>query len=125
VSLITLEYLTERLELADQLLAGRNRMLTPQDLPGCYGRVVRAVDHLLHILQCPSVVAGGWAVWRHGFVGRVTQDIGIVLPADRIDEFVQRGRVESFARVFAACDREALALLRGLLGPGGETQKAE
>ncbi len=71
-------------------------MLTPQDLPGRYGRVVRAVDHLLHILQCPSVVAGGWAVWRHGFVGRVTQDIDIVLPADRIDEFVQLLGVAGF-----------------------------
>jgi hypothetical protein len=63
-----LEFLTERLELADQLLARRETMLTPQDLPGRYGRVVRAVDHLLQVMQCPSVLAGGWAVWRHGFV---------------------------------------------------------
>src|SRR5580704_17967377 len=68
-------------------------MFAPQDLPGRYGRVVRAVDHLLTIMRCPSVMAGGWAVWRHGFVGRVTQDIDIVLPADRIDEFVRLASV--------------------------------
>jgi hypothetical protein len=93
---VTLDYLTERLELADQLLAGTDSMLTPQDLPGRYGRVVRAVDHLLHIMQCPSVLAGGWAVWRHGFVGRVTQDIDIVLPADRIEEFIRLAGVSGF-----------------------------
>jgi hypothetical protein len=71
-------------------------MLSPQDLPGRYGSVVRAVDHLLDILQCPSVLAGGWAVWRHGFIGRVTQDIDIVLPADRIEEFVRRAGVSGF-----------------------------
>jgi hypothetical protein len=93
---VTLAFLTERLELADQLRGGREAMLTPQDLPGRYGRVVRAVDHLLDILQCPSVLAGGWAVWRHGFVGRVTQDIDIVLPADRIEEFVRLAGVSGF-----------------------------
>jgi hypothetical protein len=93
---VTLEFLTERLELAEQLRAGRGTMLTPQDLPGRYGRVVRAVDHLLEIMQCPSVLAGGWAVWRHGFVGRVTEDIDIVLPADRIEEFMRLAAVSGF-----------------------------
>jgi hypothetical protein len=93
---VTLETLNERLELAEQLREARETMLTPQDLPGRYGRVVKAVDHLLDILQCPSVVAGGWAVWRHGFVGRVTQDLDIVLPADRIDEFVRLAAVSGF-----------------------------
>ncbi len=96
MSPVTLEFLTERLELADQLLVGKDTMLTPQDLPGRYGRVVRAVDHLLDILKCPSVLAGGWAVWRHGFVGRVTQDIDIVLPADRIEEFLRLAAVSGF-----------------------------
>jgi hypothetical protein len=96
VPAVTLEFWTDQLELADQLQAGRQTMLTPQDLPGRYGRVVRAVDHLLDIMQCPSVLAGGWAVWRHGFVGRVTQDIDIVLPADRIDEFVRLASVSGF-----------------------------
>src|ERR1700677_2138576 len=93
---VTLEYLTERLELADQLRERRSTMLDPQDLPGRYGRVVKAVDHLLGILQCPSVLAGGWAVWRHGFVGRVTQDIDIVLPADRIEDFLRLAAVSGF-----------------------------
>jgi hypothetical protein len=96
MSSVTLDFLAERLELADQLQAGRQTMLTPQDLPGRYGRAVKAVDHLLDIMQCPSVLAGGWAVWRHGFVGRVTQDIDIVLPADRIEEFVRLAGVSGF-----------------------------
>jgi hypothetical protein len=71
-------------------------MFEPQDLPGRYGRAVRAVDHLLHVLQCPSVLAGGWAVWRHGYVGRVTQDLDIALPADRIDDFLRTASVSGF-----------------------------
>ena len=93
---VTLEFLTEQLKLADRLQAGKETMLTPQDLPGRYGRVVRAVDHLLGIMHCPSVLAGGWAVWRHGFVGRVTQDVDIVLPADRIEEFIRLAAISGF-----------------------------
>lgn len=93
---VTLDSLAERLELADELLAGRETMLTPQDLPGRYGRVVRAVNHLLDVMQCPSALAGGWAVWRHGFVGRVTQDIDVVLPTDRIAEFMRLAGVSGF-----------------------------
>jgi hypothetical protein len=93
---VTLEFLTERLELAEQLLAGRKTMLDPQDLPGRYGRVVKAVDRLLNATGSVAVLAGGWAVWRHGFVGRVTQDIDIVLPADRIDEFLMAASVSGF-----------------------------
>ena len=43
----TAEILTHQLQLADTLLAGRDRMLEPQDLPGRYGRVVRAIDQVL------------------------------------------------------------------------------
>jgi len=93
---VTLEILTEQLELADQLLAGRATMLEPQDLPGRYGRVVKAVDRVLQALQCPAVLAGGWAVWRHGFVGRVTQDLDIVLPQDRINDFLRAAAVSGF-----------------------------
>jgi hypothetical protein len=71
-------------------------MLDPQDLPGRYGRVVAEIDRLLQILKCEAVVGGGWAVWRHGFVSRVTQDIDIVLPADRIAEFLQIASVSGF-----------------------------
>ena len=93
---ITAESLSRQLELADQLLAGRDKMLEPQDLPGRYGRVVRALDQVLRACDCESVVGGGWAVWRHGYVGRVTQDINIALPQDRLDEFLKVASVSGF-----------------------------
>ena len=93
---VTLDFLTQQLQLADQLLAGRKAMLEPQDLPGRYGRVVHAIDHVLASMGCPAVLGGGWAVWRHGYVGRVTQDIDIVLPAVRIDEFLRVAGVSGF-----------------------------
>ncbi|HLN26622.1 MAG TPA: hypothetical protein VK395_02690 [Gemmataceae bacterium] len=93
---VSLEFLTEQLELGEQLLAHRGEMLEPQDLPGRYGRVVRAIDHLLQDLNCESVLAGGWAVWRHGYFGRMTQDIDIVLPSARIEEFLRVAAVSGF-----------------------------
>jgi hypothetical protein len=93
---ISLAFLTEQLELADQLFDGRETMLDPQDLPGRFGRVVKAVDHLLEAMGCESVLGGGWAVWRHGFLGRLTQDIDIVLPADRVAEFLRVAAVSGF-----------------------------
>jgi len=93
---ITLPFLTEQLELADQLLAGRKTMLEPQDLPGRYGRVVKAIDRILKAANIEAVLGGGWAVWRHGYIGRVTQDIDIALPADRIDEFREVAAVTGF-----------------------------
>ena len=96
---LTTELLTRQLELADILLEGRDRMLEPQDLPGRYGRVVRALDQVLHACDCESVVGGGWAVWRHGYVGRVTQDIDIAIPSDRIDDFIQAAAVSGFERL--------------------------
>jgi hypothetical protein len=91
-----MEFLTQQLELADQLLAGRETMSAPQDLPGRYGRVIKVIDHLLQVMDCEAVLGGGWAVWRHGFVGRITQDVDIVLPADRIDEFLRVAAVSGF-----------------------------
>jgi len=91
---LTLESLTQQLELVDQLLAGKSHMFEPQDLPGRYGRVIRALDHLLQIVGSEAVLGGGWAVWRHGFHGRMTQDVDIVLPANRVDEFL---RVAAFS----------------------------
>jgi hypothetical protein len=90
------QLLAQSLELADALLIGRDRMLEPQDLPGRYGRVVRGIDHVLAACDCEAVVSGGWAVWRHGYVGRVTQDIDIALPKDRIDDFLQAASVTGF-----------------------------
>ncbi len=87
---VTLELLTEQLQLADQLLAGRDHMPEPQDLPGRYGRVIRAIDRLLNAVGCQAVLGGGWAVWHHGYLGRVTQDVDIVLAAGQIDDFLRR-----------------------------------
>jgi hypothetical protein len=96
MSTIASERLAEQLALADELLAGREHMLEPQDLPGRYGRVIKAVDHLLHALRCSAVIGGGWAVWRHGYVGRVTQDVDIVLAADQVDAFLRAASVGGF-----------------------------
>jgi hypothetical protein len=93
---LTLEALKERLELGEELLAGKDTMFEPQDLPGRYGRVVKAIDDVLQAIQCEAVMAGGWAVWRHGFFARMTQDIDIVLPSERIDEFLRAASVSGF-----------------------------
>jgi hypothetical protein len=93
---VTLESLSQQLQLADTLLAGRPHMLEPQDLPGRYGRVVKALDGVLHACNCESVVGGGWAVWRHGYVGRITQDIDIALPSDHVDTFLQAASLSGF-----------------------------
>lgn len=93
---VTLELLTEQLALADQLLDQGENLFEPQDLPGRYGRVIKAIDHLLVAIGSQAVLGGGWAVWRHGFVGRVTQDIDVVLPADRVEEFLRVGSVSGF-----------------------------
>ncbi len=93
--------LAAQLELADLLRAGRDRMLEPQDLPGRYGRVIHALDRLLHTIQGEAVVAGGWAVWRHGYLGRVTQDVDVVVPAGLIEELLRAAAVTGF-EVFPA-----------------------
>jgi hypothetical protein len=93
---VTLSFLTEQLVVAEQLRTGREMMFEPQDLPGRYGRVIRSIDGLLQVLQCESVLGGGWAVWRHGFLGRVTQDVDIVLAADRVEEFLRVAAVSGF-----------------------------
>jgi hypothetical protein len=93
---VSREVVAEQLTLADALRAGRDSMLVPQDLPGRYGRVVKALDHVLDATQCMAALGGGWAVWRHGYLGRVTQDIDIVLPADKVDEFLRLASVSGF-----------------------------
>ena len=93
---VTAESLTEHLKLADTLLAGRNQMFEPQDLPGRYGRVVVAIDTLLTACKCYAVVGGGWAVWRHGYLGRVTQDIDIALSKSGIADFLQAAPLAGF-----------------------------
>lgn len=93
---MTLEFLTHQLELGEQLRLGREDMHNPQDLPGRFGRVVRAIDHILQTTQVESVVGGGWAVWHHGYVARLTQDVDIALPADKIDEVLLAASVSGF-----------------------------
>jgi len=102
---ISAELLTQQLLLADVLLAERDRMLEPQDLPGRYGRVVQALDQVLRACDCESVVGGGWAVWRHGYIGRVTQDIDIALPEDRIEDFLRSASVAGFDVLAQAAGR--------------------
>ncbi len=96
MSVVTAELLAAQLELADLLRAGRNTMLEPQDLPGRYGRVIHALDRLLRAMKSEAVVAGGWAVWRHGYMGRITQDVDIVVPAGAIDELLRVAAVSGF-----------------------------
>jgi hypothetical protein len=93
---LTLDFLTEQVALSEELLVKKGTMFQPQDLPGRYGRVVKSIDHLLMAIGCQAVVAGGWAVWHYGFFGRMTLDIDIVLPADRIDEFLRASAVAGF-----------------------------
>jgi hypothetical protein len=71
-------------------------MLEPQDLPGRYGRVVHALDEIVRGCNCEAVVGGGWAVWRHGYVGRVTQGIDIAVPSDKLDDFLRTAAVSGF-----------------------------
>jgi len=88
--------LATQLELAELLRAGENTMLEPQDLPGRYGRVVAAMDHVLRALDGEAVITGGWAVWRHGYVGRVTLDMDIVVPAGLVDDLLRVASVSGF-----------------------------
>jgi hypothetical protein len=93
---VSIEFLSDQLDLADELEAGRSVMFEPQDLPGRFGRLVKAVDRVLSAAHCAALLAGGWAVWRHGYVGRVTQDLDIILAADQIDEFLRVAAVSGF-----------------------------
>ncbi|MCH8923337.1 MAG: hypothetical protein IIA67_09355 [Planctomycetes bacterium] len=47
-------------------------------------------------INAPAVLGGGWAVWRYGFVGRVTQGMDIVVAADVLDEFLKAAAVAGF-----------------------------
>lgn len=93
---LTLDFVNAQLQCAEELYAGRECMFEPQDLPGRYGRVVEALDRVLQAIGCEAVVGGGWAVWRHGYLGRVTRDVDIVVPAAKVDEFLQAASVSGF-----------------------------
>jgi len=93
---ITADFVSEQLSICDELLLRRGQLVRPRDLPGRYGRAIQAIDHVLNAMCCEAVLAGGWAVWYHGFLGRMTQDIDIVLPALRIEEFQKVCSVSGF-----------------------------
>jgi len=57
---------------------------------------VAALDQVLHACDCESVEGGGWADWRHGYVGRVTQDIDMYCQTGRVDDFLQAASVSGF-----------------------------
>jgi hypothetical protein len=57
---------------------------------------VKALDAVIAACGCQAVVGGGWAVWRHGYVGRVTQDIDIALPAGDVQNFLDVASVTGF-----------------------------
>lgn len=54
-------------------------------MPGRYGKAIKDLERLLQAADASSVVAGGWAVWRHGYAGRVTEDVDIVIAQKDID----------------------------------------
>lgn len=106
----TLEFITEQVLLSEELRAGRETMLDPEDLPGKYGRVVREVNEILQLIKCEAVVAGGWAAWYRGYVDRVAQNVEIVLPANRIEEFRQIAAISGFELVPSADGRWPLLI---------------
>jgi len=77
------------LETSEQLLLLEPARSQPSDLPSRFGRAVRDIERLLRATEVPAAVAGGWSVWHHGYVGRVTEDVDIVIPqcseADLLD----------------------------------------
>jgi len=82
--------------LADQLRVMESSTGDPSDLPGRYGRVIRVLERLLTAADTSAVVAGGWAVWHHGYAGRVTQDVDIVVAREKVDTLQQRAELCGF-----------------------------
>lgn len=86
-------------DLAEQLRVMESSETEPRDLPGRYGRVIRDVERLLTVAETSAVVAGGWAVWHHGYAGRVTQDVDIVIARDKVQDLQQRAELCGFSVV--------------------------
>lgn len=68
----------------------------PRDLPGRYGRVVADLERLLQATNTLAVVAGGWAVWHHGYAGRVTEDVDLVIADEKLKELNRVAEVCGF-----------------------------
>lgn len=71
-------------------------MTLPRELPDRYGRVIRDIERMLVATGQTAVVAGGWAVWHHGYVGRVTQDVDLVVSADGSIELLRNAPLFGF-----------------------------
>jgi hypothetical protein len=87
-------------ELAETLHQMTREQTLPRDLPGRYGKAIKDLERLLHAADASSVVAGGWAVWRHGYAGRVTEDVDIVIAQkdmDRLQELATNFGFDFFA----------------------------
>ena len=69
------------LETSEQLTLLEPAKNKPSELPGRFGRVVRDFERLMQATETVAVVAGGWSVWHHGYVGRVTSDVDVVIPS--------------------------------------------
>jgi hypothetical protein len=76
-SLLTSDWNT--FELAETLHQMNPEQCLPRDLPDRYGKTIKDLERLLLAAEALSVVAGVWAVWRHGYAGRVTEDVDIVV----------------------------------------------
>ena len=83
-------------DLADSLLTLEPETSQPRDLPDRYGRVVASIERLLAAVETQAVVAGGWAVWRHGFAGRVTQAIDIVVARKAMESLLNVAALTGF-----------------------------
>lgn len=82
--------------IAEDLLAMDPEKSTPHDLPGRYGRTVADLQRVLLATNTLSVVAGGWAVWHHGYAGRVTEDVDIVVGKEAIGALQQSAQLFRF-----------------------------
>jgi hypothetical protein len=72
---------------------------TPRYLPAGYGIVVKSLDQLLEMLVCDAVLCGSCAVWHHGYLGTIPDDIDIVLPKTRVDELLDTAVVSGFEKL--------------------------
>ena len=90
---------TSAFHLADSLLTLEPETTQPRDLRSRYGRVVASLERLLSAVETQAVVAGGWAVWRHGFAGRVTQDIDIVVAREALDSVLNAAAFAGFEKL--------------------------
>src|ERR1051326_4493274 len=101
----TISQLARNIEIADQLRRRQGTEFEPQDLPEPFGRVVRAIDRILESKDIPAVLCGDWAVWRYADPCRLSDDLDIASPADRIGQFLEEAAVSGFEMLPAKTGR--------------------